>query len=168
MRPLHAAVITGIVLALSCHGAVAQWKWRDSSGRVTASDLPPPATVPERDILTRPSDQRRVASAPKPAIATPAGAGPVVRLASADTDPELEARRKRASEELKQQQRQAQASNDAARGENCSRARNQLAALADGQRMKRTNAQGEREVLDDNARAEEMQRARSVIASDCK
>lgn len=168
MRPLHAAVITGIVLALSCHSAVAQWKWRDSSGRVTASDLPPPATVPERDILTRPSDQRRVASAPKPATVTPATSGPVVRLASADTDPELEARRKRVSEEQKQQERQAQATNDAAHAENCSRARNQLAALADGQRMKRTNAQGEREVLDDNARAEEMQRARSVIASDCK
>jgi hypothetical protein len=34
--------------------------------------------------------------------------------------------------------------------------------------MTRTNAQGEREVLDDKGRAEEMQRARAVIASDCK
>ncbi len=168
MRPIHIALVAGFVLSLSSHSATAQWKWRDASGRITASDTAPPMLVPERDILARPSDQRRVDNVPKPAIATPAAAGPVARLASTDTDPELEARRKRAAEQLKQQQRQEQASNDAARGDNCGRAKAHQAALADGLRMARTNAQGEREVLDDKARAEEMQRARSIIASDCK
>ena len=171
MRPIHLAIATGLVLALSCHSAIAQWKWRDAGGRVTASDMAPPNIVPERDILARPTELRHVASTPKPAIATPSTpstAGPAVRLASADTDPELEARRKRTAEEQKQQQRLAQAGNEAVRSENCGRARGHLAALADGQRMTRTNAQGEREVLDDKARADEMQRARSVIASDCK
>jgi hypothetical protein len=40
--------------------------------------------------------------------------------------------------------------------------------LESGQRIARVNAQGEREVLDDKGRAEEMQRARQVMASDCK
>jgi hypothetical protein len=35
-------------------------------------------------------------------------------------------------------------------------------------RLTRTNAQGEREVLDDKARTEEMQRARMIIESDCR
>ena len=34
--------------------------------------------------------------------------------------------------------------------------------------MTRVNEKGEREVLDDKGLAEEMQRARAVIASDCR
>jgi hypothetical protein len=34
--------------------------------------------------------------------------------------------------------------------------------------MARTNDKGEREILDDKARAEEAQRARKIVASDCK
>ena len=56
----------------------------------------------------------------------------------------------------------------ASRAENCARARNHLAALNDGLRLTRTNEKGEREVLDDKGRAEEMQRARAIVASDCK
>ena len=37
-----------------------------------------------------------------------------------------------------------------------------------GIRIVRFNAKGEREYLDDKGRAEEAQRARNVIASDCK
>jgi hypothetical protein len=56
----------------------------------------------------------------------------------------------------------------AQRAENCARAKSHLNALSDGMRIARTNDKGEREVLDDKGRAEEMQRARQVIASDCK
>jgi hypothetical protein len=122
--------------------------------------------VPERDVLSRPAETR-LAAAAKPASAANAG-GLAVRPASTGTDPELEARRKRAADAQSAQQRQTQVRDDAARAENCSRAKGQFAALGDGQRMTRTNAQGEREVLDDKGRAEEMQRARTVMASDCK
>jgi hypothetical protein len=54
------------------------------------------------------------------------------------------------------------------RADNCIRASAQLALFNDGQRIARTNAQGEREVLDDKTRADEVQRARAVIASDCR
>ena len=40
-------------------------------------------------------------------------------------------------------------------------------AIDDGQRLSRINSQGEREFLDDKGRAEEAQRARTVIAADC-
>lgn len=167
MRPIHLAIATGFVLALSCHSAVAQWKWRDAAGHVTASDLPPPSSVPEQNILSRP-DPRHAANAPRPpaAASSPGGLGP--RSSSANTDPELEARRKRAADEQKLQQKQAQESNDAARSDICARAQAQLAVLSGGQRMARATAQGEKEVLDDKGRADETQRANTIIASNCK
>ncbi len=163
----HAAVTLAAALlaALACGSAMAQWKWRDANGQITASDRAPPSGVPDRDILARPTDQRRVA--PKPAAAASAASAPRAATAPA-TDPELDARRQRAADEQLAQQRQQQERDAAVRAENCSRARAHMNALADGQRMTRTNAQGEREVLDDKGRAEEMHRARAVIASDCR
>lgn len=146
------------------------WKWRDAAGQIVVSDTPPPRSVPDRDILERPPVQRRAiaavaaASAAEAAAAAAAAASPKVPR----VDPELEARRRRAAEEQLAQQRQQQAQDTTQRAENCARAKDQLRALADGQRLTRTNAQGEREVLDDKARAEEMQRMRAIIASDCR
>ena len=83
-------------------------------------------------------------------------------------DPELEARRREAE---KQQQAKARAEEqklDAQRADNCRRARGQLAALQSGQRMARINDKGEREILDDKGRADEMRRANEVIASECR
>jgi hypothetical protein len=43
-----------------------------------------------------------------------------------------------------------------------------LATLDSGQRIARIKADGEREILDDDARAKEMRRAREAIASECR
>ncbi|MBC7482878.1 MAG: hypothetical protein H7337_13480 [Rhizobacter sp.] len=56
----------------------------------------------------------------------------------------------------------------AARAENCNRAKAQMRTIDSGVRMARTNEKGEREILTDTARSAEAQRARDVIASDCK
>jgi hypothetical protein len=147
------------------------WKWRDASGRVTVSDTPPPNSVPDKDILVRPGNTLRLRPAAPPASAADAGSKPAAAAGSTGgprVDPEIEARRKKAIEEQQAQNKAQDEKATAARAENCSRAKGHLAALQDGQRLTRTNAQGEREVLDDKGRAEEMQRARSVIASDCK
>lgn len=162
-------LVASLLIALACGSANAQWKWRDDKGRVTASDLPPPNTVAEGDILSRPTDARRAANSAKaaPPVSTPIGKAPAA-TAKASTDPELEARRKRAADEQSAQERQLMARNAAASAENCSRARAYLAVLNDGRRMTRTNAQGEIEVVDDKGRAEELQRARATISSECK
>jgi hypothetical protein len=168
MRHVAVTFAATAVFALACSSAMAQWKWRDASGRVTASDLPPPSTVPDRDVLARPADQRRAAAAPRlasAASAAPAASGPQTTTGS---DPELEARRKRVADEQSAQQRQLQARNDAARAENCARAQTYAAALSEGQRISRSNAQGELTILDDAGRAAELQRARAAVASDCK
>jgi hypothetical protein len=105
--------------------AHAQWKWRDASGRVTASDLPPPREVPDKDILQRPTGAARKAPVAAVASSAPVSAAaaslPQVRASGVDKD--LEARKK-----LADQQREAKAKADAdklaaTRAENCKRAR---------------------------------------------
>jgi hypothetical protein len=152
--------------------AEAQWVWRDAEGRVTASDRPPPASVPERDIINRPGQPapaRRVVTAvpaAEPANATAATSAPAPRDAALER--EVEARRRAAYPPPAARDRAESERLAAQRAENCSRARGHLAALDSGQRMARTNERGEREVLDDRGRAEEARRARAVIASDCR
>ena len=142
------------------------WKYRDAQGRIVVSDLPPPAGVPDKDILERPTTVLRRAAAPKPAASAAATAASAA--VAQGSDPELEARRKKAATEQEQKQKAEQEKDAAQRADNCSRAKGHLAALGDGLRIARTNDKGEREILDDKGRADEMQRARQTIASDCK
>ena len=158
----------GLALALP---AVAQWKWRDPRGQTQYSDLPPPPGVPEHDILSRPAAARsRVAVA---ASAPASGAAPAAQAASAalapkTTDPELEARRKKAEAEQAAKTKAEEARVAAARVDNCRRAQSHMRTLDSGIRIARTNDKGEREILDDQQRAEEVRRTREVIAADCR
>jgi hypothetical protein len=164
---LPAAALAALTL-LAALPAEAQWKWRDKDGRITVSDLPPPREVPDKDILSRPTTPQR----PRPATApapTPAPAGAATAASAPPTALEREVQaRKRAAEEEKAAKAKADEERNAARrAENCRQARNQLTALESGQRIARTNDKGEREVLDDQGRAQETRRAREVIASEC-
>ncbi len=157
--------------------AFAQWKWKDQSGRVQYSDLPPPQSVKEADILQRPSGSARKAAptfAPGSAQAAAAALGASAAASAAASgpakavEPELEAKRRKAAEEETAKRRAEEEKQNAARADNCMRAKAQLRALDDGMRMARVNAKGEREILDDKARAEESKRARDIVSSDCK
>ena len=168
MRHAAAALAATLLLGLASNSAIAQWKWRDANGRITASDLAPPSSVPDRDILARPAEQRTAGGAPSPApaaSATPTSARPVVTVG---TDPELEARRKRAADEQSLKKQQDAQREAAARAENCNRVRANLGALSQGGRIARANAQGEREILDDKGIAEELKRAQAAVASECR
>lgn len=174
----------GVVAATACLVAIAalsftapaeaQWRWRDASGRVTASDRPPPKEIPEKDILSRPANpaQRRPLATAEPASAAASGvaAAPGAAAASAPggLQAEVEARRKRTEQEQAARAKADEERLAAQRGENCRRARSHVAALESGQRLARTNERGEREVLDDRGRAEELRAARAVISSDCR
>ena len=162
--------LAGLTLAALCLllalPAQAQWKWRDASGRVTASDLPPPREVPDKDILQRPGSQRPPAAAQAPAAAASPAASGAAPAPAADKD--LEARKRAADAQQQARQKAEEQRLAGVRAENCSRARTHLATLESGQRMARINAKGEREVIDDKTRADETRRAREVIASDCR
>jgi hypothetical protein len=174
LSPLHRRHLAGVLAAslalLLALPAAAQWRWRDANGRVTASDRPPPREIPDKDILQRPAAAARaVNAAPPPAsgaasgvVATASGA------ASAPVDKDLQARKKAAEADQQAKSKAEEQRNAAIRADNCARARSHLATLDSGQRLARINDKGEREVLDDEARAAEVRRAREVIASDCR
>lgn len=155
---------TGWLLSgmLACTSALAQWQWLDASGRKVYSDTPPPINVPEKDILRRAG----------PTVAAPA-AGPVP-AANPSAAPQISGRdgpleaRKKQAEAQEQAQKKAEADKLAQiRQDNCERARRGKATLESGVRMVTTNAQGEREVMDDAARAAETQRINEIIRSSC-
>ena len=158
---------TGLLLCLP-DGAQAQWKWRDASGVTQYTDRPPPPGTPEAQILSRPAGARtpKVVGATASLAAPASDAKPAAQART--TDPELEAKRKKA-EEQKAAERKAEEERLArARAENCERAKGYERSLQSGQRIARTNEKGEREILDDGGRAEEMQRTREAIDSNCR
>jgi len=150
-------LVMALIAAVSLPAA-AQWKWRDKSGQMQYSDLPPPAGTPDADILQR----------PQPAAQRPAAGASAPLLAPKTGDAELEAKRKKTEQDEAAKKKAEEQRIAVAKVDNCARARVQLKAIEDGQRMSRLNAKGEREYLDDQGRADEAQRARNVIAADCK
>ena len=174
---LQAALLA--LWGLTFSGTVAaQWKWRDASGQVQYSDLPPPPYVSEKNILQKPqTNQRAAVAAPEassaeignlPASAASAASVPAQVAPAKPAEPELEARRRKAEQEKVAKQKAEEVKAAAVRADNCSRARTQLRSLDSGARIATINAKGEREVMDDKARNDETRRVRSVIASDCK
>ncbi len=148
--------------------AAAQWAWRDENGRLVFSDRPPPADVKAESIVRQPGAQ----AAPLPAT-TDAGDAKAAAKGETKAGPktiaerEMEFRKRqqeRAEAEKKLADEQAQA---ARKSQECERARGYLRSLEEGQRIARTDSQGNREVLDDAQRAAEIQRMREVVARNC-
>jgi len=157
-------LLLGATLVLTTGMAQAQWQWVDDTGRKVFSDTPPPASVPDKSILRRPHG--RPASAPVAAEreteATEAPAPAVQRR-----DEQLEARKKQAEDAEKAQQQAEEARIARARQDNCERATRTRSTLASGIRASTTNAKGEQEIMDDRARAAEIQRLEGIMAADC-
>ncbi len=153
------------LLALAATGAHAQafWKWRDASGQMHIGDTPPPPGTPAKDIISGPT------VGAGPVLTTPASSAAPASVPAGDSA--LERKKKLADQEKadkdKAERAELDARNAAIRKDNCTRAQAMLKPLQEGQRIARTNANGEREVLDDAGRAAEIQRTQDVIASSC-
>ncbi|MEO7151149.1 MAG: DUF4124 domain-containing protein [Burkholderiaceae bacterium] len=164
-------IAVALVAWTSATPALAQWKWVDKNRQVQYSDIPPPFDTPERDILQRPRSASP-AALPGSAVAsvTPAASGAAVT--PRQVEPELEAkRRKTEQDQAARAKAEARAEEErvaAMRTENCNRARADVRTLDDGGRLARSNARGEREVLDDRQRADELRRTRDIIAVLCR
>jgi Domain of unknown function (DUF4124) len=164
-----ASVLCLLALLLAATAAHAQWQWRTADGRVTMSDRPPPREVPDKDIIKRPAADSRRSLAPSGAAASaPAAAGAPASAPSTALEREVQAKKRAAELEQAAKTKAEDERVAAVRANNCRTARTQIAALESGIRIARSNDKGEREFLDDKARADEQRRAREVIASDCK
>jgi Domain of unknown function (DUF4124) len=161
---LQAVVVVGFTLLLAALPATAQWKWKDARGQVVISDVPPPREIPDRDVLQKPEVVTRRAAQAAPTASAPAPES----VAKAKVDPELEARKKKSEQDQTDKLKAEEDKVAAQRAENCRRARTHMATLDSGTRLSRTNEKGEREILDDKQRADEINRTRQIISSDCR
>ncbi|MBK9574536.1 MAG: DUF4124 domain-containing protein [Rhodoferax sp.] len=156
---------------------LAQWQWVDKDGRKVFSDRPPPTDIPAKDILKQPAARTRLPASIAPAVADgadkpSAGASAPGAAASgpkgSGVDKELEEKKKKAAQADQEKKKEAEEQAAKAKVENCARAKQAKATYDSGIRIARTNEKGEREMLDESARAAESKRIQAVIDSDCK
>jgi hypothetical protein len=169
MKLLRAALLVSFAAApVLCF---AQWQWIDKDGRKVYSDQSPPADIPAKNILKQPG----LRASPAAMAAEPVAAASSQPAKPAASAPKLSGKEK----ELEDKKKQAEAAeaekkkaNDEQvakmRAENCERAKRSKASFDSGARIARTNAKGEKEYLDDVARASETKRLEGIIANDCK
>lgn len=152
--------------------AQAQWQWLDNSGRKVFSDQPPPIDIPVKNILKEPGKAATTPTVSQAApSATTAASGPATAPAVpvlSDGDKELLARKKKAEADA-QAKVTAQADRLAqAKAANCEKARAKQTLMDSGVRVSITNANGEREILDDAMRASERKKILAVISANCQ
>lgn len=168
ITPKHLVlVLAGWAFALS---AAAQWQWIGKDGRKVFSDRPPPADIQDKDILKQPGGRGGRASV-APAVTevpapTVAAAKPNVPKISGK-DAELEAKKKKLEEEEAAKKKAEEEKVAKAKTANCELAKKGLATFQSGVRVASTNAKGEREIMDDNARAAESKRVQAIVDRDC-
>lgn len=152
-------------VTLAAH-AQGQWKWRDANGNVQYSDRPPPATVPEKDILARPLGLRAPVklqtAGEKATQPSPAGSQPAAGRTAEKAEP-----KQNMSPATEARLREEERRNQAVRADNCRRAKDHLAVLESGSRIALTDDKGARTLLDDAGRNAEIQKTRAIIASEC-
>ena len=173
-KPAFRTLILAVAGMLFAITAFAQWQWIDKDGRKVFSDRSPPSDVQEKDILKRPGGASRVAAAPKDSLAVPSGATASTPVGKASApklsgkDAQLEAKKKQAEEAETASKKAEEEKVAAAKTENCGRAKRGVASFESGVRIATTNAQGEREIMADKARAAETRRLQEIVAADCK
>jgi hypothetical protein len=190
-RPASGAACLALFLCLAAlaGSAQAQWAWRDAQGKITYSDAPPPADVQPASILRQP-DMAPPAeagkgdkSAPSGTYSTPdtmvRGADPAPAPAPAEAprpaagnpkslaEQEADFRKRAAERERAAQKAEADEAKAAERAAACSQAQGYLQMIEAGTRLMRPDAEGNRNFLDDDQRAAEVQKAQETISKNC-
>lgn len=142
--------------ALPVHAETYQWK--DSNGRTVISDTPQPGA----------GKAARVIGGQMPSVSTekPADKTAEAPKTTAEKDLEFKKRQQEAREKADKEAKEQKLAAD--RQENCDRARRNLIALESKQPMATLDEKGERKVMDDSQRQQEMERARQIMAESCK
>ncbi len=147
------------LLALAFAGAAqAQYRWVDKDGKTRYGDTPPPGV--KATALGAPAS----GSAPALPAADTKDAKKGGPLTSAEKEQEYRKRQAAARKDQEKSEKDAQA--QAAKAENCTRAREYKLTLDSG-RVARTNAAGERYYMDEGQIAQELVKTQQAIAQYC-
>ncbi len=152
------------VAALCTFGlaAQAQWQWVDNAGRKVFSDQAPPPDIPLKNIVKQPGKSAATS------VEAPSAPASAATPQLSNDDKELLAKKKKADSEAMARIKEEADSLSKIKATNCEKAKANQALLDSGVRMAVTNAKGEREFLDDAARAAEQRRIRTVMETNCK
>ena len=162
-------------LLCACTLAAAQWQWLDKDGRKVFSDRAPPPDILEKNIIKRPGGRATPPAAAaegadasaSASVAGTAVSRPALPASGAGLDKELEAKKKQAADAEAAKKKAEDDKITKAKIENCARAKQAKANLDSGIRIGHVNAAGEREIMDEAARATEAKRIQVVLAADC-
>ena len=150
LKPMRAIAL--LLLGFFATAALADiYSWRDADGSVQYGDVPPPGAIGIRKLH---------------APGAPAAELDQARRAQADKELASKKRKLDAEEAAANAEKEKTASED--RQRNCTQAKSYLRALESGERISRTQENGERAYLDDQARAQETESARRAVDSWCK
>lgn len=171
-RRISLAAAAGLLVSAFAVPAVAQWAWRDETGRTVYSDQAPPANIKGDQILRQPSARTFGTTNNATPTAAPDAKGEVKDAAKPPAPKTLAERemefRKRLQENAEAEKKRGEdQSRSDERAAECERMRGYLKALEEGQRVARTDAQGNREYLDDAQRAAELSRMRDGLNRSC-
>ena len=165
--PRIAATLTMFCMTTAAFG---QYIWLDEKGGKQYSDMPPPASIPQKNILKQPgksysapqtSSDNADAPAKSPAVAEKTN----VPMTTAERNADFKKRQaKQAEEEAKTAE---EAKNAAAKAKNCENAKSYHRSLVSGERISTTDKNGEKTFLDDGQRAKEIKEAQAAL-NDCK
>lgn len=180
-------LLAGASLLIVATQGMAQWQWKDNSGRTVFSDRPPPASIPLKNIIKQPGVAAPVSvtvsntstralpksnEAQKQAAATEAEAvkpkqSAAEKAAAAKKKKEEEAKKAKTEAEAEKKMLAEKEQAKKAKADNCRRARTALATLDSNLRVATVNEKGERIVMDDAARSAERKRLQKVVSSNC-
>lgn len=160
-------LILCITLMFAAAASAQLYRWVDKDGRVHYTATPPPAGTKARTLQAPSTPSPASDDAAPDAAAKDAGAKDARKGPLTPTEQEQEFR-KRQLEAQKAGEKAALAAKEAeTKQQNCTRAREALATFESGQRISRTNAQGERYYLGDDAHARETEAARRAVQDWC-
>lgn len=146
------------------------WQWRDASGRMVYSDLPPPPSVPASQILRAPTPAttaEQSTTAPAQAAGQPAPAAPATAAPRSWAEKEQDFRKRAAEREEAERKQREEREQTARAARACQDARSALRTLESGMRVSTIDAHGERQVVDEAERARRIDAARQEIARSC-
>lgn len=134
------------------------YQWKDSNGRTVISDTPQPGAGKAVRVI---GGQTPTVSSEKPAEKTSEAP-----KTTAEKDLDFKKRQQEAREKAEKEAKEQKSAAD--KRENCERARRNLAALESNQPMTNYDDKGERKLMDDTQRQQEIERARQFMAEFCK
>jgi hypothetical protein len=149
--------IVGVVISGAAIGAQT-YKWTDAQGKIHYSDQPPPGDV--KDPITVKTPRQTSAATPAGKDAAPAKAKTYIDEEADFKKRQVEAAEREAAEKKK-------AADAAEKKQTCMQARSQLKGMQAGGRVTQTNAQGEREYMNDVQVGQEIERLKKLEASAC-